>query len=176
MICVLLSFQGLSKEIEVTEENNEITENCSGEDNKMFGDRLTNINQDQNTNKDKQNPNDGNNSEGIIASDEKSRTEISNDRLHKVKSENSNQDSAHEKMEVTECDDNEEFDDKEESDDTGDFEEEMKNNEDDDDEGWITPGNISKVKKDMGFKEDMEPVQSDMRTVCLTTDFAMQVT
>ena len=48
-------------------------------------------------------------------------------------------------------------------------------NDDGDDEGWITPGNISKVKKEMGFDDvDQSPV--DAKSGCLTTDFAMQVT
>ncbi|XP_065065189.1 RNA-binding protein NOB1-like [Rhopilema esculentum] len=42
-----------------------------------------------------------------------------------------------------------------------------------DDEGWITPGNISKVKKEMGFDDvDQSPVNA--KSGCLTTDFAMQ--
>ena len=42
----------------------------------------------------------------------------------------------------------------------------------DDDEGWITPANISDVKRSMG----LNTVSSDQVSVgCLTTDFAMQV-
>lgn len=60
-----------------------------------------------------------------------------------------------------------------------DVEDEDKNDEneeddDDDDGGWITPGNISKVKKEMGF-ENVEQTKVDVKSACLTTDFAMQV-
>ena len=44
--------------------------------------------------------------------------------------------------------------------------------DDDDDEGWITPANISDVKRSMG----LDTVSSSHVSVgCLTTDFAMQV-
>ncbi len=46
---------------------------------------------------------------------------------------------------------------------------------DDDDEGWITPKNISKLKKKMGFEDDMPSGEEDIKVACLTTDFAMQV-
>ena len=46
--------------------------------------------------------------------------------------------------------------------------------DEDDDQGWITPGNISKVKKDMGFDE-LDDKEVDAKSACLTTDFAMQV-
>lgn len=42
---------------------------------------------------------------------------------------------------------------------------------DDDDAGWITPGNISKVKKNFG-SEVVEEKEVDV--ACITTDFAMQ--
>jgi len=45
---------------------------------------------------------------------------------------------------------------------------------DDDDEGWITPKNISKLKKKMGFEDDMPSGEEDIKVACLTTDFAMQ--
>ena len=54
-------------------------------------------------------------------------------------------------------------------------------NDDDDDEqdgdtdGWITPGNISKVKKKMGVNDEVLLKDSNIKCVCLTTDFAMQV-
>lgn len=40
--------------------------------------------------------------------------------------------------------------------------------------GWITPGNISKVKKEMGF-EELDENAVTVKSACLTTDFAMQV-
>lgn len=43
--------------------------------------------------------------------------------------------------------------------------------EEDDDEGWITPGNISHVKKNFGA-EVLE--EKDVEVACITTDFAMQ--
>ena len=46
--------------------------------------------------------------------------------------------------------------------------------DEDDDEGWITPSNVSKVKKEMGFQET-EGSTVDTKSACLTTDFAMQV-
>lgn len=46
--------------------------------------------------------------------------------------------------------------------------------DDDDGAGWITPGNISKVKKEMGF-EELDETAIDAKNACLTTDFAMQV-
>ncbi|GFR90232.1 RNA-binding protein NOB1 [Elysia marginata] len=50
-------------------------------------------------------------------------------------------------------------------------EEDAEEEEDDDDEGWITPANISEVKRSMG----LDTVSSSEISVgCLTTDFAMQ--
>ena len=46
--------------------------------------------------------------------------------------------------------------------------------EDDADAGWITPSNISKVKKEMGL-EELDESAVDAKSACLTTDFAMQV-
>lgn len=43
--------------------------------------------------------------------------------------------------------------------------------EEDDDEGWITPGNISNVKKNFGG-EVLE--EQEVEVACITTDFAMQ--
>lgn len=43
--------------------------------------------------------------------------------------------------------------------------------ESDDDEGWITPGNISNVKKNFGA-EVLE--EQEVEVACITTDFAMQ--
>ena len=58
-------------------------------------------------------------------------------------------------------------------------------NEDDDDDlledddedggGWITPSNISKVKKKMGCEDEFDDPEVEVKTACLTTDFAMQV-
>lgn len=53
------------------------------------------------------------------------------------------------------------------------FEDEASNNsnEEDDDEGWITPSNISNVKKNFGG-DVLE--EKDVEVACITTDFAMQ--
>ena len=48
-------------------------------------------------------------------------------------------------------------------------------NDDDDDEGWITPVNIKKVKKDMGCNNQVPLDETNVQCACLTTDFAMQV-
>jgi RNA-binding protein NOB1 len=50
-------------------------------------------------------------------------------------------------------------------------EENSESNEEDDDEGWITPGNISHVKKNFGA-DVLEEKEVDV--ACLTLDFAMQ--
>lgn len=53
--------------------------------------------------------------------------------------------------------------------------EEGEDEEDDDeeeDDGWITPGNITEVKKSMGVETTSE---DEVCVGCLTTDFAMQV-
>ncbi|XP_076470243.1 RNA-binding protein NOB1-like isoform X2 [Babylonia areolata] len=52
------------------------------------------------------------------------------------------------------------------------MEEEMDNNGDDD-EGWITPSNISNVKRQMGMGS-AEAEKTRVPVACLTTDFAMQ--
>ena len=44
----------------------------------------------------------------------------------------------------------------------------------DDNFGWITPRNISRVKKEMGY-EEVDETSADVKSACLTTDFAMQV-
>ena len=46
--------------------------------------------------------------------------------------------------------------------------------EEDNDDGWITPSNISKVKKEMGL-EEIDESAAGAKSACLTTDFAMQV-
>ena len=47
-------------------------------------------------------------------------------------------------------------------------------NEDDDDEGWITPGNIGKIKIEL--QQDRSSVEAAGVTVgCMTSDFAIQV-
>jgi len=43
----------------------------------------------------------------------------------------------------------------------------------DDNFGWITPRNISRVKKEMGY-EEVDETSADVKNACLTTDFAMQ--
>lgn len=48
---------------------------------------------------------------------------------------------------------------------------EAEEDESDDDEGWITPGNISNVKKNFGA-EVLE--EQEVEVACITTDFAMQ--
>lgn len=56
-----------------------------------------------------------------------------------------------------------------------DFDKEENDEDDGNEEGWITPKNIVRVKKEMGAEETDE--QIDVQTVkcaCLTTDFAMQ--
>ena len=56
--------------------------------------------------------------------------------------------------------------------------EECRNSNDEDDgdsEGWITPGNIKKVKRDMGYNDEMDIESANVQCACLTTDFAMQV-
>ncbi|RUS89384.1 hypothetical protein EGW08_002904 [Elysia chlorotica] len=52
-----------------------------------------------------------------------------------------------------------------------DTDEEDYEEEDEDDEGWITPANISDVKRSMGLDTVSS---SDVSVGCLTTDFAMQ--
>ena len=44
----------------------------------------------------------------------------------------------------------------------------------DDDDGWITPGNISQIKADYGISETQSR-PTNIAVGCLTTDFAMQV-
>ena len=56
----------------------------------------------------------------------------------------------------------------------GDENEDDGDDDDDDDGGWITPGNISKVKKEMGL-DNIQQIAVDVKSACLTTDFAMQV-
>ena len=64
--------------------------------------------------------------------------------------------------------------DTENGDENGDENDEDDDDDDDDDGGWITPGNISKVKKEMGL-ENVQQTTIDVKSACLTTDFAMQV-
>lgn len=47
--------------------------------------------------------------------------------------------------------------------------------DDGDEEGWITPGNIKKVKEEMGVNDEMSIKDAGIQCACLTTDFAMQV-
>ena len=55
-------------------------------------------------------------------------------------------------------------------------EDEMQQEEDEDDGGgWITPGNIKKVKQEMGCNDEVDMENTDIKCACLTTDFAMQV-
>ena len=57
----------------------------------------------------------------------------------------------------------------------GEEEESFADNEiEDDNFGWITPSNISRVKKEMGHGE-VDEASVDAKSACLTTDFAMQV-
>lgn len=55
--------------------------------------------------------------------------------------------------------------------DSEDEENEDKDNADDDNDGWITPSNIQKAKKQLN-SENMEDKQ--VKVACMTTDFAMQ--
>lgn len=88
--------------------------------------------------------------------DEKATTEI-------IETENNNQ------VEMTEEDMESEELEGESSGEEGD------ENEDDDSEGWITPGNIQKVKEEMGWDDEVAMEETDVKCACLTTDFAMQV-
>lgn len=68
--------------------------------------------------------------------------------------------------------------DKDESISNDDEEEEDGNNivdKNGDDNGWITSGNIDKVKQKMGFQDELSIDHDKVKCVCLTTDFAMQV-
>ena len=78
-----------------------------------------------------------------------------------VETENNNQ------VEIVEDMENESEEEEEEKEEEGDNE--------NDDEGWITPGNIKKVKQDMGYDDEVNMQDADVKCACLTTDFAMQV-
>ena len=54
---------------------------------------------------------------------------------------------------------------------------EIINNYDDniDDNGWITPGNIEKIKEQMVIDDEIRLEDANIKCACLTTDFAMQV-
>lgn len=56
-----------------------------------------------------------------------------------------------------------------------DNEEDVEGGDENDDEGWITPGNIKKVKQEMGYDDEINMKDADVKCACLTTDFAMQV-
>lgn len=60
---------------------------------------------------------------------------------------------------------------REDEDETESEEEQNSEEEADNDEGWITPGNISNVKKNFGA-EVLE--EQEVEVACITTDFAMQ--
>ena len=47
--------------------------------------------------------------------------------------------------------------------------------DDDSESGWITPGNIQKVKQSFGTAEEIKIEDGNVKCACLTTDFAMQV-
>lgn len=44
----------------------------------------------------------------------------------------------------------------------------------DDNDGWITPNNLDKVKQTFGMVGDTKIKESNVKSACLTTDFAMQ--
>ena len=75
-----------------------------------------------------------------------------------IETENNN------KIEITEQIENESDDEEEEEEEDG-----------NDEEGWITPGNIKKVKQDMGYDDEINMQDTNIKCACLTTDFAMQV-
>eukprot|EP00794_Sanderia_malayensis_P018759 gene18759-20650_t len=69
--------------------------------------------------------------------------------------------------------DDEEFD-EEDCDENQNEEERVDDEDQDDGGGWITPNNISKLKKEIGCEDEVDCNEVDMKSACLTTDFAMQ--
>jgi len=104
---------------------------------------------------------DAQNDNGTTTGEEDTKMESSSDKVEE--NENNNNLSTEEDEE----DELEEMDEEEMN------EEGIEENEDDGG-GWITPGNIKKVKREMGCNDEIDMENSDIKCACLTTDFAMQ--
>jgi len=95
--------------------------------------------------------------------EEDTTTEINNE-------ENNEKETVDNEIELTEENNNDE-----EKEDDEDQEEMEEDSTEVDSGGWITPGNIKKVKRDMGYNDEIDIEGANVQCACLTTDFAMQV-